>query len=284
MTRTLVDVVLRIRFSVELISPERAVRDLENRRSNNRNISIATVASYVRAMQNGQWRADNAVAIKYNPDGKLIDGQHRLAAVRDFGQAVEMLVAYNVPDDAMATIDYGRGRSVADHLAIENKVEHSVVVAAVARRVWAWQNGRFLKLGGFKFTPLDTAGVLEQNPEILEAVAFSRIPDMCNMRTTLTTSARSAFISWLLKQIDSPEAEEFLLRLSTGEGLKKLEPVYALREALLRSERAGRSTTTETQQMYLMILGWNHHRKGHTSKLLKLPVVSLTWENFPKPI
>ncbi|MBB4963026.1 hypothetical protein [Saccharothrix violaceirubra] len=269
---------------VELVTPERAHADLRNGRPNNRKISRATVAGYVRAMQHGEWRSDNGVAIKYNQDGLLIDGQHRLSAVCEYGEPVEMLVAYNVPDEAMATIDYGRGRTIADLLTIESKTDHSVVVAAVARRVYAWKSGKFMQLSGFKFTPLDNRRVLGENPEIMDAVQFSRLPDMEQMRATLTTSSRAAFLSWLLRAVDREQAEDFLLKLSTGEGLRKLQPIYALREALLRSERAGRSRAAEWQQVYLVIAGWNHHRRGTECKLIKMPVGLLTNEQMPKPI
>ncbi|WP_367135065.1 hypothetical protein [Saccharothrix sp. HUAS TT1] len=274
----------KVVFSTELVTPERALHDLQNRRPNNRNVSKATVASYVRAMADGQWRHDNGVAIKYNANRQLIDGQHRLTAVCEFGRPVEMLIAYNVPDEAMATIDYGRGRSIADLLTIENQVEHSVTVAAVARRVYAWKNHKYMQLSGFKFTPVDTKAVLDEHPEIIDAVEFAWLPDMEFMRITLTTAARSAFLAWLLRGVDLEDAERFLVQLSTGEGLKKLQPVYALREALLRAERSGRSKTAEWQQVYLVVTGWNHYRKGNESKLIKLPIGVLTNDQFPQPI
>jgi hypothetical protein len=63
-----------------LVTPEIAEYILKVANCNNRNISKATVDSYVNDIWNGAWK-DNGERVKFGKDGNLRDGQHRLSAI-----------------------------------------------------------------------------------------------------------------------------------------------------------------------------------------------------------
>src|SRR5262249_22306825 len=89
-------------MDVELLAP----------RLPNRRLSQAKVRSFLEAMRAGEW-LPNGQSIILDAEGRLMDGQHRVAAIAQAGQTVPVLVAIGVSRDAMPTIDQGRSRSSA---------------------------------------------------------------------------------------------------------------------------------------------------------------------------
>lgn len=93
------------------ITPEIAKEMLE-KNTNNRNISLKRVDMYADDMKRGEWQS-NGEAICFNESGVLANGQHRLMAVVKSGCTVEMVVIFGVKDD-VTLYDRGRNRSVSD--------------------------------------------------------------------------------------------------------------------------------------------------------------------------
>lgn len=100
-----------------MVTPSQAARWLDNDNNRNRPVSDAVVQRYARDMKAGQWRLTHQ-GIAFDPQGVLLDGQHRLWAVVEADRAVEMHVWFNVPADGLMVIDGNRPRSLADHLRL----------------------------------------------------------------------------------------------------------------------------------------------------------------------
>lgn len=107
----------QITMAVERISPSTARKYLELNRSN-RPLSKRTILDYVRAMHAGEWLL-NGEAIKFDRDGRLVDGQHRLAAIEKSGQTLSTVVMRGLDPEVFKTLDTGRNRSAGDVLAIK---------------------------------------------------------------------------------------------------------------------------------------------------------------------
>jgi len=105
----------------------------------NRLLSPRRVNSLAHAMASGNWRNDGN-PIKMGSDGRLIDGQHRLAAVIQSGASVTMLLATEVDPLVRMTVDTGRSRSFRDYLRMEDVRQASDVAAAV-RLVFTYRDG-----------------------------------------------------------------------------------------------------------------------------------------------
>ncbi|MEO8466269.1 MAG: hypothetical protein ABI640_13075 [Gammaproteobacteria bacterium] len=103
-------------FEIEQITPSMATRYLAENRTN-RPMGRGVVARYVQEMQAGEWLM-NAEAIKFDWDGRLVDGQHRLAAIEKAGVPVQILVARGLDPEVFKTLDTGHKRSASDVLAI----------------------------------------------------------------------------------------------------------------------------------------------------------------------
>ncbi len=117
-------------FEVEKITPSIAKRYLAANRAN-RPVSASIVRSYVDAMRRGEWLM-NAEAVKFDRDGRLVDGQHRLVAVESSGVPVQMLVARGLDPAVFKTLDTGHKRTASDVLAIRG-IANSMAVAGALR-------------------------------------------------------------------------------------------------------------------------------------------------------
>lgn len=100
----------KISITKERITPEIAEQMLACNVDRNRNISMLRVRMYAHDMQSDKWM-DNAETIKFDSEGHLIDGQHRLKAIIYSGKTVRLWVARGMSADAFDTIDVGFTRT-----------------------------------------------------------------------------------------------------------------------------------------------------------------------------
>lgn len=104
-----------IRVFYAEVTPEAAEKFLAEQ-NKNRRLNKTEVATLAKMMKDGEWRPDTAnSAVAFDRSGRMIDGQHRMAAVAACGKPVDML--FMVGADA-AHCDTGRRRSSRDVLDI----------------------------------------------------------------------------------------------------------------------------------------------------------------------
>jgi hypothetical protein len=106
------------------VSPEGAAHILANKNPRNRPLSRERVRRYAAEMEAGRWKLTHQ-GLAFDADDNLLDGQHRLAAVKLYGKPVSFYVAYEAPQDTFGAIDTGITRTAAQALAIELKA-HSL--------------------------------------------------------------------------------------------------------------------------------------------------------------
>ena len=132
-----------IRSGIETITPEKAAIYLESNFSNNRNISWVKVKAYVAAMKRNEWELINDASC-FDEKGKLINGQHRLAAVRESGVAVEFLVTRGLSRSSASKMDIGRKRTAAERLKIDgfslSEKNHEQELACVRNALVPWES------------------------------------------------------------------------------------------------------------------------------------------------
>lgn len=75
-------------FTIETVTPMKAARWLK-RNIANRRVSPKVVRNYAGDMSRGEWLL-NGEAIKFDRDGNLLDGQHRLGAIVHNGKSVRL--------------------------------------------------------------------------------------------------------------------------------------------------------------------------------------------------
>ena len=108
------------------ITPEWAIDVCGERNDNNRRVRQDRVDKYMKDIINGNWAVINN-GIGFYKKGILADGQHRLWAVVEAQQAVNMLVTFGINPQDMPHIDEGAPRSttdVANMMGIEGGTKH----------------------------------------------------------------------------------------------------------------------------------------------------------------
>jgi hypothetical protein len=102
-----------------IVSPLLAAYILDHHNARNRKPAASTVAAYARDMRDGRWMR-NGDRIRFDQDGNLIDGQHRLMAIVAAGISIPMDFVFGLPNSVRVTVDGGRTRSVGDNYNILN--------------------------------------------------------------------------------------------------------------------------------------------------------------------
>lgn len=256
---------------VRKIDPETVERWLGlNKR--NRSLDPRTVDRYARDMEAGAWQFTGE-AIKFNADGDLIDGQHRLAAIIKSGSTVECLVIDGLETVTQDVMDSGRGRTAADALKIrgEPSANHVAAVAAIALNM---RGDTYMK-GASKLSHTDVINWVEQNQDVHEAINMAR----ANPIPAVPVSPW-AYVLMRLRRIDENQAAKFANDLATLHTDGAGDPRAALLSRLTRAV-ASRETLSRHDQIMLLMRTWNAMRDG--KPISKLTVISRDGQPIPIP-
>lgn len=207
-------------FKLETITPDRAKQFLE-KNNQNRNLRQSVVASYANEMSAGRWLATGD-PIRFFEDGSLADGQHRLNAVISSGVTVQMWVLRGVGIEAMAGIDMGAKRTVADFMHLHHDLKNANLVCASCRSIYSlcfsYQN--------FSVSPALVERCLD--------VFGDDIATTVELVGNWSPSRKAWIIGSLAFGLNGyPKLVEFIARVGDGERLSKGEPAYALRNWLI---------------------------------------------------
>lgn len=115
-------------ITVETVTPDRARRWLADNHVNQRALSTAKVNRYAALMAAGDWTLTHQ-GLAFNPDGGLVDGQHRLAAVVKSGVTIEAVITRG--DIRFDKIDIGKNRSLTDVFTIAGHPNAAATAAAI---------------------------------------------------------------------------------------------------------------------------------------------------------
>lgn len=217
------------RAEVMEITPELAMDWLTDPKykAPNRTLRRTKIATYVDSMRRGQWRVTGE-AIKFDKEGRLIDGQHRLNAIVDSGVTIRSLVITGLEPDTQDVMDTGAARDAKDVLTIHG-IRHASVVAAAARIMVAHEAGRFLP--GQETARASNDEVLEfaaTHPELADLYAACQL----DLRRSPLRGALGLAALYMMSQVDREEAMDFFNRLGQGHQLETNSPILALRQRL----------------------------------------------------
>lgn len=211
-----------------------------------RRIDKNRVGQYANEMRQGLWML-NGESIQFNGE-RLLNGQHRLAAVDQSGVTVPFLIVRGVDPSAFATIDQGKGRTIGDLLKMRGML-YTSEVAGAARVAWLYENcGRLRPTTGKRPTRHQVFEFVRRHEDALVDAARLAVEANIGHRSTL------AGFAFLLRQQD--DRQVFFAKLKAGVGLAQDEPVRHLRDRLM-SFNAQRATTDGEIVFALCIKAWN---------------------------
>lgn len=215
----------------------------------NRRFRRAAARKYLRIMQEGRWKLTNQ-CISISKLRRLIDGQHRLWAVNEFGLPVPFLIGFGCEDEEFYITDGGEMRNGAD-LIDSASMDYGKARSAAAKLLYILQERR-------RETP-DAARVLmmaetHDNPVMTKALPAGTALGKNGF------AASAATLAYYQIARHSPHAErldQFWAFLRSG---VDAPPVVAkLRDSALARRLTGKSNSREAaiKQAAAIILTWN---------------------------
>ncbi len=218
------------KVSVEMIevSPQMATKWLEHNR-NNRNIRDQHVEILARDMRMGNWKF-NGDTVRFDENGNLADGQHRLWAILHSGTTQKMLVVRGIEEDAFDTIDSGAARTAGD--ALKRRGFHMGPHVAATVRILAWYDqGRVDWNVVRRMSHTEIAHFAVEHEGIQMAV--DRVKYSPQFKK-LSAGAPLCAVTYLGYKADADLTEQFLIGIEGGEGLDEDDARFTYREWMLQ--------------------------------------------------
>ena len=253
------------------ITPEIASAILENN-PRNRPMKRLHVAFLCDEMRHGRWKF-NGDTIRIGTDGSLIDGQHRLEAVRQTGVAIKALLVNGLDPAVFDTIDGGAKRSAGDTLSVAGeKNGRNLAAALVVADDLMTGKTDFFRL--IKVSNAEILNMLDRHPDIRKSVKWGK--SLCR----LAPFSVSVALHYIFSRSAPEKADEFFHAVATGESLEIHNPAYLLRQRLIDNATA-KGKITRRYTAALFVKAWNSWRAGGKLKYLRFREVGEAAEPFP---
>lgn len=235
------------------VTPDMAM-DWLTRNDSNRVLRSYKVGDYVRDIAAERWTYSND-GICLAPDGRLINGQHRLTAIFEAGQSAVMLVIHDMPPEAMINMDAGVKRTAADMLSLTGE-KNTHQLGAIIRLCSVIDDGRIYQdTRNQQITRQETRDYLEANPLIRHIAEYV---GSVKAHVDCPPSAIGAAY-WLIQQTNGTAlAEYYIDQLATRENEPSGSAVLAV-DSRMRIERRESRKWAAREYVRLLIRGWNYY-------------------------
>lgn len=231
--------------------------------ANNRNLRQSVVERYCRDMKNGKWSLTHQ-GIAVSDDNVLIDGQHRLEAIKQLGYPpVSSVLVTGLKFDCQKNVDQQAKRSMRDVLKITFEAEFAKQAPAIARVV-----KRQGANSGFKsqMTPDEVIEVVEEY--------FNEIEFVCNSVPKDNFFAAAYLAGFCHCTKIYPEGwqaiKEFIAMTHDGEMLSKTMPAFHLRNYIVNSRGAGGGAEFQNERFKKTIKATECFLDGKEMKILRI--------------
>lgn len=235
------------------VTPANAANWLQ-RNNINRPVKRRQVAKYARDMANGDWQYTGD-AIKFAPDGELVDGQHRLMAVVLSNVPIDTEVLYDIPREAQDVMDAGAGRTASDMLALRG-MSHATTVGAAAKLGLGVEMGAE-RPGSVFVTHPEIRHWIEKHPGIHDSAALA----VHLQRRADCPGSVLAYTHLVLSDIDSDQATQFWVDVADKVNLPYRDPALSLANRFAE-QRRNRAQTQKHVYLSLIYRAWNARREG----------------------
>lgn len=254
---------------LETITPDRARRLLETNEMN-RNLSVRHVEFLSSQMSDKEWRVTGEPIIM-DTDGKMLNGQHRCAACIMAGVPFDTMVIRNVDTAAFSFMDTGRTRTAGDvaHIAGYRHARKMAAAARMAMQIEAMSPGGAMgSIRGYRRPHEHTLKYIEKH----EALLTEGIELVYNTDGRHILKPPSSFTGLykVLAEGSHVRARTFYEKLAAGESLEANDPVFRLRQRLIREVAQAHLRRPHGFTIVLAIHAWNAWMRG--DKRVKLQV------------
>lgn len=262
---------------IEDITPSKAEKYLD-RNTHNRTLRMPKAEALAEAIKRGEWEF-NGDAIRFDVNGTLLDGQHRLWAIVLSEKTCRSVVVENLDPDSQMTMDRPTAvRNLSDTLQLMGYKAHGRLAPAL-NYLWKMENGK-VRERAVTPTIAQALALLAENPSLVDSLQTAT-----NFRKRFRGSeAAIAAIHYTLASIDSEDADEFFTKLIGGVALEEKDPVYVLRAWLERHQSGKLGQRASNVVMHAMIVkAWNFWRDGELVDRISWKATGIKAEALPEP-
>lgn len=222
-----------VKMEVKTFTPKEADEILATKNTGNRKIRPARKAYFAREMKAGNWKLTGEPII-FGKTGRLLNGQHRLAACVETGISLTTAVVYGIEEETFSVMDSGQSRSMGQvfqghGIRSGNQQASNVkVVMQYLDGVPLTNHNHFTQ----KYGRADHVAYFQDHQAAFE---FADSRGQSIRRNIGLPRGVAGVVSYILYSVDYDGADYFLGRLQDGIGLRSRSPILALRNYIVRT-------------------------------------------------
>jgi hypothetical protein len=244
------------------IDPASAEVLLEERNEGNRPPKPNKVQQFAADMSSKRWGVTGDT-LKFAPDGRLLDGQNRLAACVRANKAFITHVVFNIDPSLFGRMDIGKPRNPADILHIAGYKYASTLAAAVR---WAY----LLDTNPYNRETLRPEFVLDlvrdKYPDIEPRLKDGRLVN----KQYAHPAGQIAALIYKFAKSDDMKSNDFVRAWLSGQRNGKYQIIDTM-QALLHSQKANNNGRIhELTRAAVIIKAWNLFKMGYKGSLAQL--------------
>ncbi len=244
---------------IRTITPELARQYLSNQ-IRNRKWRRDLVDRYKGEMAAGRWHM-NGQTIVFDDNGRMVDGQHRMMAVSEFGKPVDMLIVTGVAQGLEATIDMGKARTLGDVFQMKG-VRNAKLLSRTSKLLLVWEKNfkDILKKRVF------TKEMMNVHPQeiydfyIANQMEIDRACEEFKKNNPITTNVGGpvlAFAFRVLERIDLERCYVFITSFVSGHVKQDWPYMQKVRDEFLSGVRTSNIRLTERERISILFGVWN---------------------------
>ncbi len=214
---------------------------------------------YAESMENDKW-VINGETIKVDKNGTLIDGQHRLMAMKLVDKPIRFAMALGVCRDYFDVTDTGRSRAPGDILKIAG-IKNYNLNAATALLMLRYQMNESFSIRD-PISPSSILQAVERWPHLLY------YDNPSNIVSHIVRRSIAQFFMYITMGINEEAAYKFFEKLSNGADLRRNSPILMFRDLQLKY-KAQHIRMDRRHIMASLIITWNAYYEGYAVKTVK---------------
>jgi hypothetical protein len=241
-----------IKTEITTVTPQIADAWMSQNKGN-RKISRDTVKAYARDMASAKWLL-NGDAIRFDTDGTLIDGQHRLLACIESDSNFQTIVVYNLAYESRNTVDANRRRTAADILVMNG--HNNGYLRAATLRLMCGIKMDLDYPSRHKATTQEIMAMQDRHPNLAKSFFVHKTgnPMPVSMLATIH------YIGHHILKEDIAVSHNFADVFVTGKQCYKDDPALLVRERVMQAKMR-KQEIPKAQSWMMMVTAWNKFRK-----------------------
>ncbi len=240
------------------ITPEMAQYAIDHK-ERNRVLNERRVLCLGNNIHNALWQL-NGETIKFDIDGMMFDGNHRLHACATSGVSIESVVVYGLSKSAVKTVDIGRQRTAVD-MAGYYDIKNAALATSAARCCLIIKSRATLLK-----SPLiqESINYVLEHPELQESAACGQ----CVAVPPSILAAITYILKYVLKEDDNADA--VAAAVQKGQSDRNDCPLICFQQYSL-TKRTKAIRLERRYALFGLIHAVNLYRKGKPARRVVLP-------------